>query len=218
MTKMSGAQALIESLEQQNVDVIFGILGGAILPVYDALCGNKKIRHILSRHEQGAAHAAEGYARASGRVGVCIATSGPGATNLVTGIANAYLDSSPLIAITGQVPSTGVNSSYMIGKDAFQEADIIGITTPITKHNYQPRTIAEIQPMVNAAFYIASSGRPGPVLIDLPKNVQSGTAEVDMGITGKIEARGYKPALTPDLTKISKAVDLLANAVEPMIL
>ena len=141
-----------------------------------------------------------------------------GATNLVTGIANAYLDSSPMIAITGQVPSTGVNSSYMIGKDAFQEADIIGITTPITKHNYQPRTIAEIQPMVNAAFYIASSGRPGPVLIDLPKNVQSDTADVDMGITGKIEARGYKPALTPDLTKISKAADLLANAVEPMIL
>ena len=218
MTKMSGAKVLVESLEQQNVDVIFGILGGAILPVYDALCGNEKIRHILARHEQGAAHAAEGYARASGRVGVCIATSGPGATNLVTGIANAYLDSSPLIAITGQVPSTGVNSSYMIGKDAFQEADIIGITTPITKHNYQPRTIAEIQPMVNAAFYIASSGRPGPVLIDLPKNVQSDIADVDMGITGKIEARGYKPALTPDLTKISKAVDLLANAVEPMIL
>jgi acetolactate synthase-1/2/3 large subunit len=142
---MSGAKALIESLEQQNVDVIFGILGGAILPVYDELCGNAKIRHILARHEQGAVHAAEGFARASGRVGVCLATSGPGATNLVTGIANAYLDSSPLIAITGQVPSTGVNTTYMIGKDAFQEADIIGITTPITKHNYQPRTIAEIQ-------------------------------------------------------------------------
>ena len=218
MTKMSGAKVLIESLEQQNVDVIFGILGGAILPVYDVLCGNEKIRHILARHEQGAAHAAEGYARASGRVGVCMATSGPGATNLVTGIANAYLDSSPMIAITGQVPSTGVNSSYMIGKDAFQEADIIGITTPITKHNYQPRTIAEIQPMVNAAFYIASSGRQGPVLIDVPKNVQSDIAEVEMGITDKIEARGYKPALTPDLSKISEAADLLAEAAEPMIL
>ena len=120
MTKMSGAQALLESLERQNVDVIFGILGGAILPVYDALWGNKKIRHILSRHEQGAAHAAEGYARASGRVGVCMATSGPGATNLVTGIANAYMDSSPIIALTGQVPTVGVNSSYMIGRDAFQ--------------------------------------------------------------------------------------------------
>ena len=130
-----------------------------------------------------------------------MATSGPGATNLVTGIANAYMDSSPMIAITGQVPSTGVNTSYMIGRDAFQEADIIGITTPITKHNYQPRTIAEIQPMVNAAFYIASSGRPGPVLIDLPKNVQSDIAEVEIGITEKIEARGYKPAYRARFSK-----------------
>ncbi len=216
MTKMSGAKALLESLEQQNVEVIFGILGGAILPIYDALCGNEKIRHILARHEQGAAHAAEGYARASGRVGVCMATSGPGATNLVTGIANAYMDSSPMIAITGQVPSTGVNSSYMIGRDAFQEADIIGITTPITKHNYQPRTIAEIQPMVNAAFYIASTGRPGPVLIDMPKNVQSDVANVEK--TEKIEARGYKPAFQPDLTKISEAANLLAIAERPIIL
>jgi acetolactate synthase I/II/III large subunit len=218
MTKMSGAKVLLESLEKQNVDVIFGILGGAILPVYDALCGNEKIRHILSRHEQCSAHAAEGYARASGRVGVCMATSGPGATNLVTGIANAYMDSSPIIALTGQVPSTGVNSSYMIGRDAFQEADIIGITTPITKHNYQPRTIGEIQPMVNAAFYIASSGRPGPVLIDLPKNVQSEIAEVELGITNKIEARGYKPAMYPDLCKISEAANLLAKAEYPIIL
>ena len=218
MTKMSGAKALVESLEQQNVDTIFGILGGAILPVYDELCGNEKIRHILARHEQGAAHAAEGYARASGRVGVCMATSGPGATNLVTGIANAFLDSSPMIAITGQVPSSGKNTSYMIGRDAFQEADIIGITTPITKHNYQPRSIAEIQPMVNAAFYIASSGRPGPVLIDLPKNVQSDTANIEMGITEKIEARGYKPTLEPDLSKISEAANLLAEAEYPLIL
>ena len=218
MTKMSGAKVLLESLEQQNVDVIFGILGGAILPVYDALCGNTKIRHILCRHEQGAAHAAEGYARASGRVGICMATSGPGATNLVTGIANAYMDSSPIIAITGQVPTTGVNTTYMIGRDAFQEADIIGITTPITKHNYQPRTIAEIQPMVNAAFYIASTGRPGPVLIDLPKNVQSDTAEVEMGITDKIEARGYNPTINPDLAKISEAANLLAKAEKPIIL
>ena len=215
---MSGAKALIESLEQQNVDVIFGILGGAILPVYDELCGNPKIRHILSRHEQCAAHAAEGYARASGRVGVCMATSGPGATNLVTGIANAYLDSSPMVAITGQVPSSGVNTSYMIGKDAFQEADIIGITTPITKHNYQPRSVAEVQPMVNAAFYIASSGRPGPVLIDMPKNVQSNVEEVEMGLTTKIEARGYKPAMNPDLTKISEAANLLAESIDPLIL
>jgi acetolactate synthase-1/2/3 large subunit len=216
MTKMSGARALLESLERQNVGVIFGILGGAILPVYDALCGNEKIRHILSRHEQGAAHAAEGYARASGRVGVCMATSGPGATNLVTGIANAYMDSSPMIALTGQVPSTGANTSYMIGRDAFQEADIMGITTPITKHNYQPRTIAEIPTIVNTAFYIASTGRPGPVLIDLPKNVQSETAEVEF--TNKIDARGYKPTIDPDLAKISEAVNLLAKAEKPIIL
>ena len=216
MTKMSGAQALLESLERQNVDVIFGILGGAILPVYDALWGNKKIRHILSRHEQGAAHAAEGYARASGRPGVCMATSGPGATNLVTGIANAYMDSSPIIALTGQVPTVGVNSSYMIGRDAFQEADIIGITTPITKANYQPRTVAEIPIVVNTAFFIATTGRPGPVLIDLPKNVQAETAEVEF--TNKIDARGYKPVIEPDLAKISEAAKLLAKAEKPIIL
>src|SRR5512137_2265417 len=172
---MSGAQALLESLERQKVEVMFGILGGAILPVYDALCGNTKIRHILARHEQGAAHAAEGYARASGKPGVCMATSGPGATNLVTGIANAYMDSSPIIALTGQVPSTGVNTSYMIGRDAFQEADIIGITTPITKANYQPRSVCEIPTTINTAFYVATTGRPGPVLVDLPKNVQADT-------------------------------------------
>ncbi len=213
---MSGAKALLESLDRQNVEVIFGILGGAILPVYDALCGHEKIRHILSRHEQGAAHAAEGYARASGRVGVCMATSGPGATNLVTGIANAYMDSSPIVALTGQVPTIGGNSSYMIGRDAFQEADIIGITTPITKYNFQPRTVAEIPTTVNTAFYIAATGRPGPVLIDLPKNVQAETAEVE--VTDKIDARGYKSMIEIDLTKISAAANLLVKAEKPVIL
>lgn len=216
MTKMTGAKALLESLERQKVDVIFGILGGAILPVYDELCGNKKIRHILARHEQGAAHAAEGYARASGRVGVCMATSGPGATNLVTGIANAYMDSSPIVALTGQVPSKGVNSSYMIGRDAFQEADIIGITTPITKYNFQPRNVAEIPTIVNTAFYIASTGRPGPVLIDLPKNVQAETGDVT--VMDRIEARGYKAMIEMDLAKISEAANLLAKAERPIIL
>jgi acetolactate synthase-1/2/3 large subunit len=216
MAKMSGAQALLESLEREKVDVIFGILGGAILPVYDALCGNKKIRHILARHEQGAAHAAEGYARASGRAGVCMATSGPGATNLVTGIANAYMDSSPIIALTGQVPSSGVNTSYMIGRDAFQEADIIGITTAITKYNYQPRTVNEIPIAVKSAFYLATTGRPGPVLIDLPKNIQSATAEVEF--TDKIDVGGYKPVIEPDLAKISEAASMLAKAERPIIL
>lgn len=216
MTKMSGAQALLESLERQNVNVIFGILGGAILPVYDALCGNKKIRHILSRHEQGAAHAADGYARASGRPGVCMATSGPGATNLVTGIANAYMDSSPMIALTGQVPTIGVNSSYMIGRDAFQEADIMGITTPITKYNYQIRDVAEIPVAINTAFYIATTGRPGPVLVDLPKNIQAESKEVEF--TTKIEARGYKPTIDPHPLQVKKAVDLLAHAERPLLL
>ena len=216
MAKMTGAQALLESLERENVDVIFGILGGAILPVYDALCDNKKIRHILARHEQCAAHEAEGYARASGRAGVCMATSGPGATNLVTGIANAYMDSSPIIALTGQIPSSGVNSSYMIGRDAFQEADIIGITTAITKYNYQPRTVAEVPVAVKSAFYLATTGRPGPVLIDLPKNIQAGIAEVEF--TDKIDVGGYKLPPDPDLAKISEAADLIAKAERPILL
>ncbi len=216
MTKISGAKALIESLERQKVDTIFGILGGAILPVYDSLCGNKNIRHILARHEQGAAHAAEGYARASGRPGVCMATSGPGATNLVTGIANAYMDSSPVIALTGQVPSSGVNTSYMIGRDAFQEADIIGITTPITKANYQPRSVAEVPIAINTAFYVATTGRPGPVLVDLPKNVQAETANIEF--TDRIDARGYDFVTEPDMAQINEAVKLLANAERPIIL
>ena len=216
MTKMSGAKALIHSLENQKVEVIFGILGGAILPVYDALCGNTNIRHILARHEQGAVHAAEGYARASGRAGVCMATSGPGATNLVTGIANAYMDSSPVVALTGQVPSTGANTSYMIGRDAFQEADIIGITTPITKANYQPRSVEEIPITINTAFYIATTGRPGPVLVDLPKNVQADHAEIE--ITSKIDAPGYKPTREPDLEAIGRAADVLSTAETPIIL
>jgi acetolactate synthase I/II/III large subunit len=216
MPKMTGAQALLESLERQNVDTIFGILGGAILPVYDALCGNRKIRHILARHEQCAAHEAEGYARASGRAGVCMATSGPGATNLVTGIANAYMDSSPVIALTGQIPTYSANSSYMIGKDAFQEADIIGITTAITKYNYQPRSVCEIPQMVQNAFHIATTGRPGPVLIDLPKNVQSGFEDVEF--TTKVNIRGYRLPEPPQPAKISEAADLLAKAERPIIL
>jgi acetolactate synthase-1/2/3 large subunit len=216
MTKMSGAQALLESLEKQNVDTIFGILGGAILPVYDELCNHKKIRHILARHEQCAAHEAEGYAKASGRVGVCMATSGPGATNLVTGIADAYMDSVPIVALTGQVPSSGVNTSYMIGKDAFQEADIIGIATAVTKYSYQPRCVSEIPGIVNNAFYLASTNRPGPVLIDLPKNIQAEFAEVEF--TNEINIRGYKLITEPKPQKIGQAADLLAKAERPIML
>jgi acetolactate synthase-1/2/3 large subunit len=213
---MNGANALLESLERQGVKHVFGILGGAILPVYDALCTHPKIRHILARHEQCAAHEADGYARASGRPGVCFATSGPGATNLVTGIANAHMDSSPVIAITGQVPTTGVNSTYIIGKDAFQEADIIGITTPITKYNHQITTVAEIPQAVNTAFYVATTGRPGPVLIDFPKNVQAEVAEVEFN--GKIDLRGYKPPSNPHPLQIRKATEALVEAERPVIL
>jgi len=216
MTKMSGAQALLESLEKHKVDIIFGILGGAILPVYDELCSHPKIRHILARHEQCAAHEAEGYAKASGKVGVCMATSGPGATNLVTGLADAYMDSIPIVALTGQVPTSGINTSYMIGRDAFQEADIISIVTAVTKYSYQPRNIAEIPELVNNAFHIASTGRPGPVLIDLPKNIQTGFDEVEF--TDKINIRGYKSIAEPKPQKISQAAELLAKAERPIIL
>jgi acetolactate synthase-1/2/3 large subunit len=215
-TKMNGANALLESLERQGVQHVFGILGGAILPVYDALCTHPKIRHILARHEQCAAHAADGYARASGRPGVCFATSGPGATNLVTGIANAHLDSSPVIAITGQVPIAGGKSTYMIGRDAFQEADIIGITTPITKYNTQIRSVAEIPATVSSAFYIATTGRPGPVVIDFPKDIQAATGNVEW--TGKIDLRGYNPTVNPHPLQIRKAAELLAEAERPVIL
>jgi acetolactate synthase-1/2/3 large subunit len=215
-TKMNGANALLESLERQGVQHVFGILGGAILPVYDALCTHPKIRHILARHEQGAAHAADGYARASGRPGVCFATSGPGATNLVTGIANAHLDSSPVIAITGQVPTVGGKSTYMIGRDAFQEADIIGITTPITKYNTQICTVQEIPCTVSSCFYIATTGRPGPVVIDFPKDMQAATGNVEWDC--KIDLKGYNPSTNPHPLQVRKAAELLAQAERPIIL
>jgi len=209
MVTMTGTDALLEALRRQKVDVIFGIPGGAVLPIYDALY-DSDIRHILMRHEQCAAHAADGYARASGKVGICMATSGPGATNLVTGIANAYMDSSPIVSFTGQVPRP------MIGKDAFQEADIVGITTPITKCNFQVRSASEIPKTVKTAFYVASTGRPGPVLVDLPKDTQTETAEMDF--TDKIEIRGYRPKNDPHPLQINKAVDLLVKAERPIIL
>jgi acetolactate synthase-1/2/3 large subunit len=215
-TKMNGANALLEALERQGVQHVFGILGGAILPVYDALCTHPKIRHILARHEQCAAHAADGYARASGKPGVCFATSGPGATNLVTGIANAHLDSSPVIAITGQVPTDGGKSTYMIGRDAFQEADIIGITTPITKYNTQIRTVSEIPCTISSCFYIATTGRPGPVVIDFPKDIQAAHGDVDWDC--KIDLRGYSPSTNPHPLQVRKATELLAEAERPIIL
>ena len=170
-TMMKGAQAVVECLVSEGVDTIFGYPGGMILPLYDALRGDKRIKNILTTHEQDAAHAADGYARASGRVGVCIATSGPGATNLVTGIATAYMDSIPLVAITGQV------DAQLLGRDAFQETDIVGITMPITKQNYKVKDPKKLMDTLREAFEIARGGRPGPVLIDIPRNVFNAEVE-----------------------------------------
>ncbi len=208
--KMTGAQILCESLVREEVEVIFGILGGAILPVYDTLPQYPQLRHILVRHEQGAAHAADGYARATGKVGVCFATSGPGATNLVTGIANAHLDSVPVVAITGQV------ARPFIGKDAFQEIDITGITQPITKHNYLVLDAASLAKVVKEAFYLARSGRPGPVLIDLPRDVQIEQAEFHY--PNKVDLPGYKPTLQGHPAQIKKAAKLINEAQRPLII
>ena len=208
--RLSGAKALVKSLEEQGVETIFGIPGGAILPVYDALY-DSKIRHILVRHEQCAAHAADGYARASGRTGVCMATSGPGATNLVTGIATAYMDSSPIVAITGQVPRS------MIGRDAFQEADIIGIATPITKYAFQIQSPGEVQAVVEQAFHLASKGRPGPVLIDFPIDIQKAEGDPDLNPRAGLLER-YKGVFEPHPLQIKRAAELLLNARKPVIL
>jgi acetolactate synthase I/II/III large subunit len=206
---MTGAKALIQALEKEGVDVVFGLPGGANLPIYDALV-DANFRHILVRHEQSAAHMADGYARIKRKAGVCFATSGPGATNIVTGIATAYADSSPIVAVTGQVPLA------MIGKDAFQETDIIGVANPCTKYSFQPRAAAEIPEVVKKAVYIAESGRPGPVLVDIPKDVQQATA--DMKFPDLIKVRGYNPNVEADLSEMARAVELLLNAERPIIM
>jgi acetolactate synthase-1/2/3 large subunit len=208
--KMTGGQILLDGLVKEGVDTVFGILGGAILPLYDTLPQFPQIHHVLVRHEQCAAHAAEGYARAAGKVGVCFATSGPGATNLVTGIANAYLDSSPIVAITGQV------ARRFIGKDAFQEVDITGITLPITKHNYLVRDASSLAKTVKEAFYIARTGRPGPVLIDIPKDVF--TEETEFRAPGKVEISSYKLTLKGHPAQIQKAAALIKSARKPLII
>ncbi|MEM2140831.1 MAG: biosynthetic-type acetolactate synthase large subunit [Nitrososphaera sp.] len=209
MAEMTGAKALIHALEKEGVDVVFGLPGGANLPIYDALVG-ANLRHILVRHEQSAAHMADGYARIKRKSGVCFATSGPGATNLITGIATAYADSIPMVAVTGQVPLA------MIGKDAFQETDIIGVANPCTKYAFQPKVATEIPEMVKKAFYIAESGRPGPVLVDIPKDVQQATAE--MKFPDLIKVRGYSPIVDADLSEVGKAVELILKAERPIIM
>lgn len=208
--KKTGSQILCESLIKEGGEVFFGILGGALLPLYDTLPQYPQLRHILVRHEQGAAHAADGYARVTHKAGVCIATSGPGATNLVTGIANAYMDSSPIIAITGQV------ARPFIGKDAFQETDITGITLPITKHNYLVTDAAELARTVKEAFYIAQTGRPGPVLIDLPKDVQQ--EEVEFAEPGEVDLPGYRFVSRGHSVQIKKAVGRINKAERPVII
>jgi len=209
MVEMIGAKALIASLEKEGVDIVFGLPGGANLPIYDELV-DANFRHVLVRHEQAAAHMADGYARIKRKAGVCIATSGPGATNLITGIATAHADSIPMVAITGQVPVA------MIGKDAFQETDIIGISNPCTKYAFQPRKAVEIPEVIKKAFYITESGRPGPVLVDIPKDVQQEKAEIKF--PELIKVRGYKPAFDPDLSQIEKAIDLIMKAEKPIIM
>ena len=205
--QITGAQSLVKALEQSGVDVMFGIPGGAILPAYDPIY-DSKIRHILVRHEQGAGHAATGYAQVTGRVGVCIATSGPGATNLVTPLADAQMDSVPLVAITGQVPAPA------IGTDAFQEADIRGVTMPITKHNYLVTDPAEIPKAIAEAFYIANSGRPGPVLVDIAKDALQ--KMTDYNYPTSINLRGYKPQTEPNAQAIRDAAALIAQSSKPV--
>src|SRR5271168_5232706 len=200
----SGAEVLLRALKEQGVEVIFGYPGGAVLPIYDAIYQQNAIRHILVRHEQAAVHAAEGYARSTGRVGCVLVTSGPGATNAVTGLVDALMDSIPIVCLTGQVPT------HLIGNDAFQEADTTGITRPATKHNYLVKRSEDLARTVHEAFYVARSGRPGPVVIDLPKDILIGPAPyTPASLTGH---RSYRPQTVPDAGQIAKAVAALKGA------
>ena len=207
--ELTGARIVWECLLKEGVDVVFGYPGGAVIDLYDAL-PDYPIRHVLVRHEQGASHAADGYARSTGKVGVCLATSGPGATNLVTGIATAYMDSVPIVAITGQVPTSAV------GRDAFQETDITGITLPITKHNYLVMDVRELPQVIKEAFHIARSGRPGPVLIDMPKDVQKASAE--FVYPEDVDLPGYKPTKSGNVRQIKTAAELMNAAARPLII
>lgn len=206
----TGAQILLESLKREGVDVLFGYPGGAVIDIYDELPRHQEIRHVLVRHEQGAVHAADGYARASGKVGACLVTSGPGATNTVTGIATAYSDSIPLVVITGQVPT------QLIGNDAFQEVDIVGITRPCTKHNFLVKDISKLALTIRQAFYLARTGRPGPVLVDLPKDIMQARAEFVW--PEDVYMRSYNPTYKPNLNQLRRSVEELAKAERPVIL
>ncbi len=206
---ITGADAVLRSLEAEGVDVVFGLPGGAILPIYDALAQGTTLRHVLARHEQGAGHMAEGYARASGRTGVAFATSGPGATNLVTPIADAWMDSTPLVCITGQV------RSHLIGTDAFQECDIVGVTTPIVKHSWLVQNVEEIPRVIKAAFHIARTGRCGPVLVDIPRDIQE--AELDFHYPDEVDLPGWRPPVRGHPRQIAEAARQLAAAERPVL-
>ncbi len=208
--KKTGAQIIVDVLLKEKVEVLFGYPGGVVIPIFDVLYDSKGIKVILTRHEQAAAHAADGYARATGKTGVCLATSGPGATNLVTGIATAYLDSIPMVAITGQV------ATPLLGTDAFQEADIVGITRPITKHNFLVKSVGELPSVLKQAFHIASTGRPGPVLVDIPKDVSSGILE-DYVYPDEVSIRSYKPNVVGHTRQIKKAAEAIKAAKKPVI-
>ncbi len=207
---MTGARMVVEALKKERVEVIFGYPGGAVLDIYDEIYKTPEIKHVLVRHEQGATHAADGYARSTGKVGVVLVTSGPGATNTVTGIATAYMDSIPIVVLTGQVPTK------LIGNDAFQEVDITGITRPITKHNFLVKRIEDLPKVLKAAFYIARTGRPGPVLVDLPKDIQQ--AKGEFSYPEEIKLRSYNPVYEPHLKQIERAYSLLENAERPVLL
>ena len=207
--EMTGAEMVIQALTDQGVTDVFGYPGGAVLPIYDEFFQQDKVSHILVRHEQGAVHAAEGYARSTGKVGVVLVTSGPGATNAVTGLTDALMDSIPIVCITGQVPT------HLIGNDAFQECDTVGITRPCTKHNYLVRDVDDLGRVLHEAFYVASNGRPGPVVVDIPKDVQFATGTYDG--TPKVRHKTYRPKLKGDQAAIREAVDLLASARKPII-
>ena len=207
--QQSGADVLLRALKDQGVEVIFGYPGGAVLPIYDALFQQNAIRHILVRHEQAAVHAAEGYARSTGKVGCVLVTSGPGATNAVTGLVDALMDSVPLVCLTGQVPT------HLIGNDAFQEADTTGITRPATKHNYLVKRPEDLARVVHEAFYVARSGRPGPVVVDLPKDVL--IARAPYAPASAEPHRSYRPTTEPDPAAIGEAVRLLKGAKRPIV-
>src|ERR1700719_158358 len=207
--EMSGAEMVIQALVDQGVQHIFGYPGGAVLPIYDEMFKQEKLKHILVRHEQGAVHAAEGYARSTGKVGCVLVTSGPGATNAVTGLTDALMDSIPIVCITGQVPT------HLIGNDAFQECDTVGITRPCTKHNYLVRNVADLPRVLHEAFYVAAAGRPGPVVVDIPKDIQFARGAYQR--PKNAQHKTYRPKLQGDLEKIKAAVALMAGAKRPVI-